>query len=90
MVSMVSRQCLLDMVMDDAYLYVGIEDGQGLQSAGHVDDGRCEAHDHSMLRVISAMINNDKDIYSFLSLSGDQGVAICICLSVRHFVLKFF
>lgn len=76
--------------MDDAYLYVGIEDGQGLQFSGHVDDGRCEAHDHSMLRVISAMIKNNKDIYSFLSLSGDQGVEICVCLSVRPKVLKFF
>ena len=40
---------------DDARLNVGVETGQGLQSAGHGEDGGGEAHDHSLLRVMSAM-----------------------------------
>ena len=40
----------------DACLNVGVETGQGLQSAGHRDHGGGEAHDHFMARVMSALI----------------------------------
>ena len=39
-----------------ACLNVGVETGQGLQFAGHRDQGGGEAHDHFMARVMSAMI----------------------------------
>ena len=54
MVSIVSRHGY----MDDACLNVGIEAGQGLQSAGHGDDRGSEAHDHFMSRMMSEMIND--------------------------------
>ena len=43
-------------VTHDACLNVGVETGQGLQSAGHRDHGGGEAHDHFMARVMSALI----------------------------------
>ena len=43
-------------VTHDACLNVGVETGQGLQSAGHRDHWSGETHDHFMARVMSAMI----------------------------------
>ena len=42
-------------VTHDACLNVGVETGQGLQSAGHRDHWSGETHDHFMARVMSAI-----------------------------------
>ena len=60
----------VDMVSrHDACLNVGIKDGQGLQSAGYRDNGGSEAHDHSMSRVMSRMVNNMEPKLYFVLLS---------------------
>ena len=43
-------------VTHDACLNVGVETGEGLQSAGHRDHWSGETHDHFMVRVMSAMM----------------------------------